>query len=180
MLPTLSALYGVWVPGFCFLCLFLNLFVFDTLGDYNVGVRENNSDSSDTIFNRSARGDQFCREVGSLDPDKNRILAPESIVAPPQWDSDRFAMLTFGNVFWFPEYHGLLWGEDCVPKSRASFVTQPQGPVHTGRRAPRNRCTQIMEHIVVNGSVHTAGKWHQRVCTKFACKCAYASCVNGT
>ncbi len=30
------------------------------------------------------------------------------------------------------------------------------GPIHTGCRAPCNRCTQIMEHIVVNGSVHTA------------------------
>ncbi len=38
------------------------------------------------------------------------------------------------------------------------------GPVHTGRGAPRNGRTQIMEHIVVNGSVHTACKQHQRVC----------------
>ncbi len=29
------------------------------------------------------------------------------------------------------------------------------GPIHTGRGAPRNRRTQILEHIMVNGSVHT-------------------------
>ncbi len=39
------------------------------------------------------------------------------------------------------------------------IVTQKDmGPVHTGRRAPRNRHTQTMEDIVVNGSVHTAYK----------------------
>ncbi len=39
------------------------------------------------------------------------------------------------------------------------------GPVHTGCGAPCNRHMQIIEHIVVNGSVHTACKQHQRVCT---------------
>ena len=40
------------------------------------------------------------------------------------------------------------------------------GPVHIGRGTPCNMGTQIMEHIVVNRSVHTAGKQHQRVCTQ--------------
>ena len=41
---------------------------------------------------------------------------------------------------------------------------------------------QIMEHTAVNGSVHTGYMQHQRVSRKFckfACKSAYASCVNG-
>ena len=37
-----------------------------------------------------------------------------------------------------------------------------------------------MEHIVVNQSVHTACKQHQRVDCKFMCKSACASCVNGS
>ena len=45
-----------------------------------------------------------------------------------------------------------------------------QRPVHTGCGAPCNMRMQIMEHNVVNGSVHTGCKQHQMV---------YASCVNG-
>ena len=46
-----------------------------------------------------------------------------------------------------------------------SAVDDPQkGPVHTECRAPRNICMQILEHIIVNGSVHTGCKQHQRVC----------------
>ena len=47
------------------------------------------------------------------------------------------------------------------------WVTEPLaalGPVHTGRGAPRNRHMQLLEHIIINGSVHTGCKQHQRVC----------------
>ncbi len=44
------------------------------------------------------------------------------------------------------------------------YTDRALGPVHTLRGAPRNRYMQTMEHIVVNGSVHTACKQHQRVC----------------
>ena len=50
------------------------------------------------------------------------------------------------------------------------------GPVHTGRRAPRNTLTQSMEHIVVNGSVHTACKQYQRVYTQM---CLHILCERG-
>ncbi len=50
------------------------------------------------------------------------------------------------------------------------------GPVHTRRGAPCNRCTQIMEHTAVNGSVHTSCKQHQRVCTQI---CLYVLCERG-
>ncbi len=39
-------------------------------------------------------------------------------------------------------------------------------PVHTGRRTPHNTRKQIKEHIVVNGSVHTARKQHERISTQ--------------
>ncbi len=51
-----------------------------------------------------------------------------------------------------------------------------QGPVHTGRRVPCNRRKQIVEHTVVNGSVHTACKQHQRVCTQI---CLRVLCEGG-
>ncbi len=35
-----------------------------------------------------------------------------------------------------------------------------------------------MGHTMVSGSVQTGYKQHQRVCTKFVPKSAYASCVN--
>ncbi len=38
------------------------------------------------------------------------------------------------------------------------------GPIHTGHGAPHNTRTQIMEHTIANGSVHTGCKKHQRVC----------------
>ena len=41
-----------------------------------------------------------------------------------------------------------------------------QGPIHRGCGAPRNTCTQIMEHAVANGSVHTGCNQHQKVCTQ--------------
>ncbi len=53
------------------------------------------------------------------------------------------------------------------------------GPVHTGHGAPRNRHTQKMEQIVVNGSVHTACKNIKGFARKFVCKSACTSCVNG-
>ncbi len=47
------------------------------------------------------------------------------------------------------------------------------GPVHTRCRAPRNTSMQIIEHIVVNGSV----KQHQRVCTQICMQmCLYVLC----
>ncbi len=39
-------------------------------------------------------------------------------------------------------------------------------PVHIGRRVPHNRQTQILEDIIINGSVHTGWEQHQRVCTQ--------------
>ena len=57
---------------------------------------------------------------------------------------------------------------------RQSLVVQ--GPVHTGDRAPCNTRTQIIEHIVVNGSVHTGCTQHQRVysqmCLRLLCELA--------
>ena len=50
------------------------------------------------------------------------------------------------------------------------------GPVRTGRGAPCNRCKQIMGHTVVNGSVHTGCKQHQRVCTQI---CLRVLCERG-
>ncbi len=67
----------------------------------------------------------------------------------------------------------------CVTHKQLSLWKLYEGPVHTGRRTPRNRHMQIFGHIVVNGSVHTGCKQHQRVCTQFARKSAHASCVNG-
>ncbi len=52
------------------------------------------------------------------------------------------------------------------------------GPVHTGCGAPCNMCAQIMEHIVANGSVHTACKQHQS-CKQICVQMCWASCVNG-
>ncbi len=64
----------------------------------------------------------------------------------------------------------------CIHKVQALFFMAANsfGPAHAGCGAPCNTRTQIMEHIVVNGSVHTACKQHQR----FACKYAYGSCAN--
>ncbi len=53
------------------------------------------------------------------------------------------------------------------------------GPVHTGRGAPSNRHMQILEHMIINGSVHTGCKQHQRFAPRFACTSVCASCVNG-
>ncbi len=47
---------------------------------------------------------------------------------------------------------------DCGPGARSH-----------GRGTPCNRRTQIMEHIVVNGSVHTAFTQHQRICNAQTC-----------
>ncbi len=55
-------------------------------------------------------------------------------------------------------------GDNIGQSGQTFMVWNPLGPVHTGRGAPRNKHLQIMEHIVVNGSVHTACKQHQRVC----------------
>ena len=52
------------------------------------------------------------------------------------------------------------------------------GPVHTGRGAPRNMRTEIMEHTAVNGSVHTGCKQHQRVFKQICTTSACPSCVN--
>ncbi len=38
--------------------------------------------------------------------------------------------------------------------------TNSLGPVHTGRGSPCNKHTQIMEHTVANGSVHTGCTQH--------------------
>ncbi len=39
---------------------------------------------------------------------------------------------------------------------RKAVYQVPLGPVHTGRGGARKCCMQTMEHIVPNGSVHTA------------------------
>ena len=55
------------------------------------------------------------------------------------------------------------------------------GPVHTGCGAAPNRQTKIiMIHTAVNGSVHTAYRQNEWVCTQKAFKSAPASCVNGS
>ena len=41
--------------------------------------------------------------------------------------------------------------------------TRPSSHTGRGRGAPRNRRRQILQHIIVNGSVHTGCKQHQRV-----------------
>ncbi len=55
------------------------------------------------------------------------------------------------------------------------------GPVHTGRGGARKCCSQKIERIVANWSVHTAlpATSFEGFSRKFACKPAYASCVNG-
>ncbi len=54
------------------------------------------------------------------------------------------------------------------------------GPVHTGRGAPCNTRTQIMEHTTANGSVHTGCKKHQRVCTQsYTQICSRVLCERG-
>ena len=64
-----------------------------------------------------------------------------------------FSMKNLNFYFWFSPIFGLC---------RLPSV----GPVHTGRRAACNTCTQIMEHTAINGSVHTGCTQHQRVCTQ--------------
>ena len=70
-----------------------------------------------------------------------------------------------------------------VTQSQHVFIATVLGPVHTGRRGARKCCTQKMEHIVANWSVHTAlqtiASNIKGFASKFACKSAYASCVNG-
>ena len=54
------------------------------------------------------------------------------------------------------------------------------GPVHTGRGAPCNMRTQIMEHTAVNGSVHTGCKQHERVCVQICTQiCLCVLCERG-
>ncbi len=55
-----------------------------------------------------------------------------------------------------------------APKSQSVLhsLINNREPIHTGRGTPRSRRMQIMEHTVVSGSVHIAGKQHQRVCTQ--------------
>ncbi len=68
--------------------------------------------------------------------------------------------------------------QDCCvyEATRYKFL----GPVHTGRGAPCNRHTQNMERIVVNGSVHTGCKQHQRFSTKFCVQiCLRVLCERG-
>ena len=56
------------------------------------------------------------------------------------------------------------------------------GPVHTGRGGARKCCKQKMGQIVANWSVHTAlqtiASNTKGFASKFACKSAYACCVN--
>ncbi len=53
-------------------------------------------------------------------------------------------------------------------------------PFHTGRGAPRNTHTQIIEHTAVNGSVHTACKQHQIVCMQICVQmCLCVLCERG-
>ncbi len=56
------------------------------------------------------------------------------------------------------------------------FKHENQGPIHTGRRAHCNMHMQIMEHTVVNGSVHTGCMQHQRVCVQI---CLRVLCERG-
>ncbi len=62
-------------------------------------------------------------------------------------------------------------------------IQQPRTTVASGNAfaalRPSSHRTQIMEYILVNESVHTACKQHQKVCTQIVRKCAYVSCANG-
>ncbi len=54
------------------------------------------------------------------------------------------------------------------------------GPIHTGRGAPCNMRMQIIEHTVVNRSVHTGCTQHQRVCTQIGVQvCLCLLCERG-
>ena len=64
-----------------------------------------------------------------------------------------------GRIFWF-------WSEGF----------RHLGPVHTGRGTHLATAQQIMEHMVVNGSVHTARKQYQRVCMQI---CSRVLCERG-
>ena len=62
-------------------------------------------------------------------------------------------------------------------RARTQIQTpEGMGPVHTERRAPRNRQMQIIRHILVNGSVHTGCKQHQKVCIQI---CLRVLCERG-
>ena len=76
----------------------------------------------------------------------------------------------------------------CVHKphslSTQSIILRPRS--HTTQslspfiQETRNRCTRRMEHIVVNGSVHTACKQHQRMSTKTCAEiCFRVLCERG-
>ena len=75
----------------------------------------------------------------------------------------------------------VLWVTFLVTWNRNRMVFSIDlGPVHTGRGAPCNRRTQILEHIMVNGSVHIGCKQHQRVCTQICMQmCLRVLCEQG-
>ena len=64
----------------------------------------------------------------------------------------------------------------CVPACTWKSKPLVWSPVHTGRGAPRNRRKQILEHIMVNRSVHTGCKQHQRICMQM---CLRILCEQG-
>ncbi len=68
-------------------------------------------------------------------------------------------------------------------KKCTNLPTLGLGPVHAGRGGARKCCTQKIEHIVANWSVHTAletiASNIKGFASKFAWKSAYASCVKG-
>ncbi len=85
----------------------------------------------------------------------------------------------------------VMWTGSSKLNQCAQFYFQPQnlpfgplhsGPVHTGRGGARKCCTQKMEHIIANWSVHTAlqtiASNIKGFACKFACKSACASCMN--
>ncbi len=86
---------------------------------------------------------------------------------PHPWPCVNAIPLGWGNGtahFFFTISHPIL---------HLSNFAIPLGPVHTGRGAPCNTRMQIMEYIVVNGSVHTACKQHQRcvqMCLRVLCE----------
>ncbi len=57
-------------------------------------------------------------------------------------------------------------------------MSAPEGPVHTGCRAPSNRHTQILEHISSIGVFTQVASNIKGFACKFAWKSACVSCVN--
>ncbi len=86
--------------------------------------------------------------------------------------------MNFKRQVLLPAEHFKVYHQDgsVTHLGRSAFSRAALGPVHTGRGAPRNRHTQILEHIMINGIVHTGCKQHQKLCTQI---CLRVLCERG-